>query len=463
MASILKPKKSNTPGAVPTTASLADGEMAVNTADKKFFVRVGAAIVDMFNRVFNPFNQGNGFVSWTGEATVTPSTSVALLDSTGAALSPTKTYKVAACNIDSSAKRGAVVLFVGDGSSFTAMTVYEHGTFSSNVQLYLNAGVPSVSVYGGSGSYRIPYRIEEVPNFGQALSEFGILQRITDAPSDGKTYGRKDAMWVEAGAGAAGKTLKQQTFTSSGTWTRPTGVDSVEVLLVGGGGGGGGAGSLASVAVGGGGGGGQVIRRVVAVSGDVTVTIGSGGAGGAASATTTPNKGSQGGTSSFGSLSAYGGGGGGGGGSGSDANAPTVINGGSGGGGGNSTGRPASGVGEASSSGCTGINNSDNTNPVAGSGGGAGMAAITGAASGTSTTGHGTVGGAGLYGFGGGGGDGSRSSCYGRGSSGGGNGGVWYGGDNGSANTGGGGGGAGGVTQAGGNGGSGICIVTWWE
>lgn len=201
MASILKPKKSNTPGAVPTTASLADGEMAVNTADKKFFVRVGAAIVDMFNRVFNPFNQGNGFVSWTGEATVTPSTSVALLDSTGATLSPTKTYKVAACNIDSSAQRGAVALFVGDGTSFTVKTVYEQGTTSSNVQLYLDAGVPSVSVYGGSGTYRIPYRIEEVPNFGQALSEFGIVQRLLDAPSDGTTYGRKDGAWVAAGGG----------------------------------------------------------------------------------------------------------------------------------------------------------------------------------------------------------------------------------------------------------------------
>jgi len=146
-------------------------------------------------------DQGNGFISWTGEATVTPSTGVALLDSTGAALSPTKTYKVAACNIDSSAQRGAVALFVGDGSAFTVKIVYEQGTTSSNVQLYLNAGVPSVSVYGGSGPYRIPYRIEEVPNFGQALSEFGILQRLLDAPSDGTTYGRKDGAWVAAGGG----------------------------------------------------------------------------------------------------------------------------------------------------------------------------------------------------------------------------------------------------------------------
>lgn len=49
MASILKPKKSPTPGAVPTTANLADGEMAVNTADRALYLRVGAAIVDLLD------------------------------------------------------------------------------------------------------------------------------------------------------------------------------------------------------------------------------------------------------------------------------------------------------------------------------------------------------------------------------------------------------------------------------
>lgn len=58
MAVILKPKQSTTPGAVPTTAALADGEMAVNTADKKWYVRVGAAIVDMTA-------SGGGGMTWT--------------------------------------------------------------------------------------------------------------------------------------------------------------------------------------------------------------------------------------------------------------------------------------------------------------------------------------------------------------------------------------------------------------
>lgn len=371
-------------------------------------------------------DRGNGFVSWTGEATVTPSTSVALLDSTGAALSPTKTYKVAACNIDSSAQRGAVVLFVGDGSSFTAMTVYEQGTSSSNVQLYLDAGVPSVSVYGGSGSYRIPYWIEEVPNFGQALSEFGILQRLLDAPSDGKTYGRKDAMWVEAGGAAGDKTLKQQVFTSSGTWTRPTGVDSVEVLLVGGGGGGGGGGASNISGTGGGGGGGEVVLKVVAVTGNVSVVIGSGGTAGAGESAT---NGGAGGSSSFGAITAAGG-------SGGDGGAATARGG-------------ASGGANPSAGGLTAVNSS-NTYRYGGGGGGAGG---SGQASGAGTNAvTGGPGGAGLYGFGGGGGGGGG----GAGSNGGGT------GSSGAANSGG--GGAGGAVNVNGfAGGSGICIVTWWE
>lgn len=49
MASIFKPKTSAVSGSVPTTASLADGEMATNTADLKVYQRVGAAIKTIAN------------------------------------------------------------------------------------------------------------------------------------------------------------------------------------------------------------------------------------------------------------------------------------------------------------------------------------------------------------------------------------------------------------------------------
>lgn len=49
MAATLKPKRSAVASAVPTTANLADGEIAVNTTDRALFVRVGAAIVDLLD------------------------------------------------------------------------------------------------------------------------------------------------------------------------------------------------------------------------------------------------------------------------------------------------------------------------------------------------------------------------------------------------------------------------------
>lgn len=113
-----------------------------------------------------------------------------------------------------------------------------------------------------------------------------------------------------------------QIFTSSGTWTKPSGYQWVRVILVGGGGGGGGGGrgtnvpnSNASGGAGGGGGGMSFIDIPAEyLPNTVSVTIGAGGSGGAGSTTanTLGSSGTSGGTSTFGDiLSAEGGGGGG--------------------------------------------------------------------------------------------------------------------------------------------------------
>lgn len=83
-----------------------------------------------------------------------------------------------------------------------------------------------------------------------------------------------------------------QEFTSSGTWTAPSGCNTAEIILVGAGGGGGGGGASGSNASGpqfyraggsggGGGGGGEFVRRFISVTPGTTypITIGSGGAG----------------------------------------------------------------------------------------------------------------------------------------------------------------------------------------
>lgn len=105
------------------------------------------------------------------------------------------------------------------------------------------------------------------------------------------------------------------------TWSPPSGVAQVDVLVVGGGGGGGGGSQVLTTPAdtatsGGGGGGGSVtLANNVAVSNNVTITVGEGGAAGSPSPSATHifhgvTGGQQGGQSAFGSLTAPGGGGG---------------------------------------------------------------------------------------------------------------------------------------------------------
>lgn len=251
------------------------------------------------------------------------------------------------------------------------------------------------------------------------------------------TYQNATRLYTTTTAGAQASatplnTKGQQIFTSSGIFTVPAGVHSIQVFVVGGGGGGGHAKSDAGAGVGytksGGGGGGGYTKYGtynVTPGTQYAVVIGAGGAGD-----------SNGGTSSFGSLLSASGGGG------------AVIekggNGGSGGGGGYYSYRAPDGSSNEYKATAGGSNGSD---------GGYSAGETAGKGQGTTTRAFGETSGTLYAGGGGGGGDGINSG----GAGGGGNGGNNSAPTAGTANTGGGGGGG----STGASGGSGIVIVRW--
>ena len=301
------------------------------------------------------------------------------------------------------------------------------------------SGLTYDSASGGYFKYTPPSGFKALSTANLSVPTIAVPKNFFDAV----TY---------KGTGATQSVLGNTTvlsFTSTGTttWAVPTGVTSLNVLVVGGGGGGGARGG------GGGGAGGYQASSTYAVTPGSTITlgVGAGGAGGVLNV----SQGQSGISSTFGTLTSQGGGAG----INFDSGATHGGNGASGGASWGTTG----GTGIAGQGNAGGNGSSGNSYGAPG-GGGAGAVGNNNSATTPGNGGAGTansISGSLVTYAGGGGGGGELATSVG-GTGGGGNGAATGVGGAGTANTGGGGGGGGANgAGAGGAGGSGIVIVSY--
>lgn len=225
----------------------------------------------------------------------------------------------------------------------TADRVLETSTTTGTGAFTLAGAVTGFRAFSAvcSTNDTVPYFIEAVDGSGVPTGDwetgFGTysgantLTRTTVvASSNSDSAVNFSAGTKRVGLGLLGSVKTDiQTFTASGTWTKPAWATTVEVILIGGGGGGGsgrkGAAGTARTGGSGGGGGGVSNDKLRAsdLPATVGITVGAGGAGGASQTLYSTNgiAGSDGGTTAFGSYLYASGGGGGGGGASSNASA----------------------------------------------------------------------------------------------------------------------------------------------
>lgn len=182
------------------------------------------------------------------------------------------------------------------GGNDGALNIQANGTNAVSIS---SAGVvtlpaaPLPVASGGTGSTTGAFSGANITNLNASNLSTGTVAtaRLASGTANNTTYLRGDQTWATVSSGPSG--VSAQVFTSSGTFTIPTGVTALKVTVIGGGGGSGS--TISSATSGGGGGGATAIKYLTGLTPGNTLSVTVGGGGGSGG---WPSNGSAGGTSS---------------------------------------------------------------------------------------------------------------------------------------------------------------------
>ena len=170
-------------------------------------------------------NYNNVYKTYEKTYSVNTTTPAILVDSTGAAFTPTRSYKVKGLIISTGTQTGAVAYFYGDGTNFHIYKEYEAGTSSNHVEFYLDSGVPKVRLYNHASFYSVGVLTEENVNKGRVEGS----QMFLSANSVGAITTYSDLTIAGDNLDSSGAALRindvanQPVYIGSGTATTATG------------------------------------------------------------------------------------------------------------------------------------------------------------------------------------------------------------------------------------------------